>query len=282
MTISNENLLVAPLVVATKSLDAYLHSVSQIPILTEKQERELFRRFKESHDLEAAKQLAMHHLRFVVHIAKGYAGYGLPLADLVQEGTIGLMKAIQKFELKHKVRLITFAVYWIKSEIHNFILRNWRIVKIATTKAQRRLFFNLRKATKKLNWFSQEEAKEVASELKVSPEQVVTMERRLSSSDVSLDATSNDEHPYNYLPANHDEEPVNYLIKQESGEKNLEYLKIGLANLDARSRDIIQQRWLDSEKSTLQALANKYQISAERVRQIELAAFKQLAKYLNN
>lgn len=268
----------------TGSPEAYVGWISQIPILSEVEEAELFRRLREEHDLEAAKQLVLHHLRFVVHIARGYLGYGLPQADLIQEGTIGLMKAVKKFDLNYGVRLVTFAVYWIKAEIHEYILRNWRIVKIATTKAQRRLFFNLRKTTKQLNWFSGAEIDHIASELQVSPSDVRQMEARMCGSDLSLDLEDEKDGEHvamiNSLVADERTEPLNVLMESEDSKYDLERLRQGLAELDERSRDIVQQRWLVDKKSTLQDLAEQYHISSERVRQIEAAAFKKLAKHL--
>ncbi len=283
---NKDYLALTPALATAGSPEAYLGWISQIPILSETEEIELFRRLREQNDIEAAKTLVLHHLRFVVHIARGYLGYGLPQADLIQEGTVGLMKAVKKFDISYGVRLVTFAAYWIKSEIHEYILRNWRIVKIATTKAQRKLFFNIRKATKRLGWFNHTEINQIATDLNVRPEEVQRMEARMYGSDLSLDAPDEQEEgstqivPINNLVASENTEPVACLIDDESHRRGLEELQAGLAALDERSRDIVQQRWLSEHKSTLQELAAKYRISSERVRQIEVAAFKKIASYV--
>ena len=268
------------------SIDAYIYSVNQIPMLTATQEIELATKFHRDGDIEAARQLVLSHLRFVVHVAKNYLGYGLPKADLIQEGTIGLMKAVKRFDPKVGVRLVTFAVHWIKAEIHEFVLRNWRIVKIATTKAQRKLFFNLRRATKKLNWFSNEEVLHIAQELKVDPKEVRAMEARMSSYDVSFDSHSDDEddclsNPVHYLEAD-TKNPVDELADFEFDNIKTERLTKVLASFDQRSREILEARWLKENKATLHELAAKYNISAERVRQIEEGVMKKLKKELSS
>ena len=250
------------------SLEGYLRWINQIPMLTYEEEVDLTRQLVNSGNVAAGKRLILSHLRFVVKIARGYLGYGLSLADLIQEGTLGLIKAVQRFNPEKGVRLATFAIHWIKAEIHDFILHNWRIVKIATTKAQRKLFFNLRKKHKALNWFTTNEVKEIASDLDVPEKEVRTMEARMSASDLSLDV-SPDEDSSN-VP------PIEYMVKNEEQEDDFEdrsecisKLQEHLQNLDPRSRDIVRQRWLSSTKVTLQTLAKKYNVSCERIRQIE-------------
>jgi RNA polymerase sigma-32 factor len=240
---------------------------------------------QKNNDLEAAGKLVLSHARYVVKIAKGYLGYGLPLNDLIQEGNIGLMKAVKRFDPEMGVRLVTFAVHWIKSEIHEFILRNWRIVKIATTKAQRKLFFNLRSAKKRLGWFTQEEVNEVAKDLGVKPETVMEMEMRLNSSDASFDAHDDDEDevtalvPANFLGDNR-YNPAQQLEAADWLEQSGTNLHDALSRLDERSQDILSARWLDEEKATLQELAEKYQVSAERIRQLEKTAMLKLKSAL--
>ena len=270
--------------VSTANLDSYVASAYQIPVLDADQEHALALRLHDHNDLDAARTLILHHLRFVVQVARGYNGYGLPLADLIQEGNVGLMKAVKKFDPHKGVRLVSFAVHWVRAEIHEFVLRNWRIVKIATTKAQRKLFFNLRSSKKKLAWLNQQEVENVAEELGVKPSEVLEMEKRLSNPDLGFD-----------LPDHQDDEdgnaasyaPAAYLTDDvASPEKALEEndwqahqnqrLQSALQELDARSRDIISQRWLTEKKTTLQELAAKYQVSAERVRQLENNAIKKL------
>ena len=266
----------------TGSLEAYIASVNQAPILSLEEEQGLARRLRADHDLEAARRLVMAHLRFVVKIARGYSGYGLPQADLIQEGNVGLMKAVKRFDPDVGVRLVSFAVHWVRAEIHEFILRNWRIVKIATTKAQRKLFFNLRSSKKRLGWLNQAEINEVASDLGVKPSEVLEMEKRLGNYDASFDGHADD----------HDEDggfsaPAAYLESQEAGpeallesteaaRKNRAALNAAIATLDARSKDIIARRWLAEQKATLHELAAEYQVSAERIRQIENNALKKL------
>ena len=263
------------------SLNSYIYRVNQIPMLSAEEEHSLAVKFHTTGDLNAARQLVLTHLRLVVRVAQGYLGYGLSQADLIQEGTIGLMKAVKRFDPARGVRLVTFALHWIRAEIHEFILRNWRMVKIATTKAQRKLFFNLRKATRDLHWLNNAETSAVAKNLKVTPEDVRTMETRLSGSDLSFDGAPEEEGDAITAPANYLEDkrfdPALTLEKQNLQEQNSAALKEGLLNLDERSRDIIEQHWLkEGNKATLHTLAAKYHISPERVRQLELVAFAKL------
>lgn len=266
--------------VASGSMESYLQAARNIPILSAEEERELAVKLQENGDLEAAQKLVLSHLRFVAHVARSYSGYGLALADLVQEGNIGLMKAVKRFDPTVGVRLISFAVYWIRAEIHEYILRNWRIVKVATTKAQRKLFFNLRGQKKQLGWFNDEEVNSVAEDLGVKRTDVLEMEKRLSGLDIGFDGPDdNDENiapaPANYLEDNSLE--PSHLIEQKDWADNQETRLYGaLENLDERSRDILQQRWLMDKKSTLHQLADKYDISAERIRQLENNAIKKL------
>lgn len=267
------------------SLESYIHWVNRIPMLNAEEEQQLARRFREQGDLEAARQLVLSNLRFVVRVAKGYMGYGLPQADLIQEGNIGLMKAVKRFDPSVGVRLISFAVHWIKAEIHEFVLRNWRIVKIATTKAQRKLFFNLRKASKRFTWFTDKEVKNVANDLNVSPREVRTMEARLNSVDESFDGPVYSDDDFSYsAPANYLEDnrtdPARMLEEQNFSENREENLKSALATLDERGRDILNQRWLADKKATLHELAAKYNVSAERIRQLEKQAMNKLKSYL--
>lgn len=263
------------------SIEAYIQTVNSIKMLTEEEEKALALRWWEKGDLKAARQLVMSHLRFVVHIAKGYSGYGLPQSDLIQEGNIGLMKAVKRFDPHHGVRLVSFAVHWIKAEIHEYVLRNWRMVKIATTKAQRKLFFNLRKSKKRLGWFSQDEIDTVADALGVSRREVVEMESRMSAQDQAFDLSNDDEEREGSFA------PVQYLedkssdIAQSIEQDNWEgyaanKLSSALNTLDDRSRHIVTRRWLDEDKATLQELADEYSVSAERVRQLEKNAMKKL------
>ncbi len=265
------------------SLDSYLQAVNREPMLSAQEEQELAQRLRLRGDLEAARQLIMAHLRFVAHIARGYVGYGLPLADLIQEGNVGLMKAVKRFDPAHGVRLVSFAVHWIRAEIHEFILRNWRIVKVATTKAQRKLFFKLRSAKKRLGWLNGEEVNTVARELGVSPAQVLEMEARLSSHDLSFDpltdAESSDEAeayaPSAYL-RDDQADPAAALEQDDWEAQTTSRLNEALERLDPRSRAIVQRRWLSDDKPTLHDLAAEYQISAERIRQLETNAMKKL------
>ncbi|HSE12751.1 MAG TPA: RNA polymerase sigma factor RpoH [Rudaea sp.] len=270
-----------PIPSALGSVDAYINAVHQIPVLTLDEEQALARRYNGEDDLDAAKRLVMSHLRFVVHVARGYNGYGLQLSDLIQEGNIGLMKAVKRFDPDMGVRLVSFAVHWIRAEMHEFILRNWRIVKIATTKAQRKLFFNLRKSKKRLGWMNSKEVQAVAKDLGVPVADVLEMESRLSGHDMAFDAPSDADDdarpsPVAYL-VDHGADPYNTLETDDQEESDLDALKQGLAKLDARSRDIIQRRWLrDENKATLQELADEYGVSAERIRQIEVNAMKKM------
>ncbi|MHB8447473.1 MAG: RNA polymerase sigma factor RpoH [Rudaea sp.] len=270
-----------PIPSALGSLDAYVNAVHQIPVLTVEEEQALARQYSGANDLDAAKRLVMAHLRFVVHVARGYSGYGLQLADLIQEGNIGLMKAVKRFDPDMGVRLVSFAVHWIRAEMHEFILRNWRIVKIATTKAQRKLFFNLRKSKKRLGWMNAAEVAAVAKDLGVSTADVLEMESRLSGHDMAFDApveADEDDRPapVAYLMDN-TSDPYQALESQSQEESDLGSLNKGLAKLDARSRDIITRRWLkDGDKATLQELADEYGVSAERIRQVEVNAMKKM------
>ena len=265
----------------TGSLDAYIQEVNKIPVLTLEEERDFARRYREDGDLEAARRMVLAHLRFVVHVAKGYTGYGLNLGDLVQEGNIGLMKAVKRFDPDHGVRLVSFAVHWIRAEMHEFILRNWRIVKVATTKAQRKLFFNLRKSKKRLGWLSHAEVQAVAKDLGVKPEVVLEMESRLSGQDVGFDLPPNadDEVPYvapvAYLEGKADD-PQTEAEAQDWTDHHNNLLYAGLKDLDDRSKDIIRSRWLQEEKMTLQELADRYGVSAERIRQLEANALRKM------
>jgi RNA polymerase sigma-32 factor len=267
----------------TGSLESYVHSVNRIPMLTAEQERELAKRFRSEHDLEAARQLVMSHLRFVVKIARGYAGYGLPMADLIQEGTIGLMKAVKRFDPNVGVRLVSFAVHWIKAEMHEFILRNWRIVRVATTKAQRKLFFNLRSTRQRLGWMGKDEVADVARELGVSADEVLEMEERMNAHDTAFDTLPSEDNEHGIVPAQYLEdnrfEPAHLLAEAQHEAVRIEALRVSLAKLDARSRDIITRRWLahdGGKKATLHDLAAEYGVSAERIRQIEASTLKKL------
>jgi len=265
------------------SLDAYLERVSKVPVLSREDEQSHARRFREQGDVDAARALVLSHLRFVVHIARGYSGYGLPMGDLVQEGNVGLMKAVKRFDPDMGVRLVSFAVHWIRAEIHEYVLRNWRLVKVATTKAQRKLFFNLRRMKKNLTWLSASETETVARELGVSPSEVTEMERRLSARDLSFDPTASDNEedeaysPATYLPAP-DADPAIQVENEEWDEEAQIGLSRAIAALDVRSRDILASRWMsgDADKATLHDLAAKYGVSAERIRQLEANAIKKL------
>jgi RNA polymerase sigma-32 factor len=272
----SDNLFAGPL----GSFEAYAERISRIPVLTREQELELASRFRNDEDLEAARTLVMSHLRFVLHIARGYSGYGLPIGDLVQEGNVGLMKAVKRFQPDMGVRLVSFAVHWIRAEIHDYVLRNWRLVKIATTKAQRKLFFNLRRMKKNLAWLSHDETQAVANDLGVTVAEVTEMEKRLSARDLSFDPApdTDDEDSYGpslYLPAP-DADPAMQAEDSEWDADVRDRLTGAVARLDARSQDILQRRWIADDKATLHELADEYGISAERVRQIEAAALKRL------
>jgi len=263
------------------SVDAYIQAVSTIPVLSQEEEHALAVRLQEDGDIDAARQLVLSHLRFVVHIARGYAGYGLQLGDLIQEGNVGLMKAVKRFDPSVGVRLVSFAVHWIRAEIHEFVLRNWRVVKVATTKAQRKLFFNLRKAKKHLGWLSAEETRAVARDLGVSERDVTEMEQRLSTRDLAFDPapdTGDDDTVYTpaaYLPSP-ESDPAQNAEQDDWESAASERLQTAMARLDERSRRILEARWLAENKRTLQDLADEYSVSAERIRQLEANALKKL------
>ena len=253
---------------STDSIEIYLNQLRQTPLLSKEEELSLFKKLNTSDDLDAARKLVMAHLRFVVHVAKTYKGYGLPLLDLIQEGNIGLMKAVKKFDPSKNVRLLSFAIYWIRAEIHEFVIKNWRIVKVATTKAQRKLFFKLRSKKKDISWLTESERKNIAQELNVKSEIVTLMESRLSCNDVSYDPSDEDEiSPSTYLTDNID--PLTKLQYENDNSVNLNNLESAMSRLDERSKDIIKQRYLLEDKTTLDELSKKYKISKERVRQIE-------------
>lgn len=270
-----------------QDIESYLSCVHAIPILTPEQEKELAFKLYENNDLEAARQLVLSHLRFVIHIARSYSGYGLPLADIIQEGNVGLMKAVDRFDPNKGVKVVSFAVHWIKAEIHEYILKNWRMVKIATTKAQRKLFFNLRSKKKTLDWLTKEEAEKIAKDLNVEVKDVLHMENRLTSHDTAFDAPSgtDDEgdvmYPSQYLE-DKSFSPEILVSEQEVAEHNSEELAVALSQLDERSKDIISRRYLCDEKETLHELAEEYKISAERIRQIENGALKKLKAAMSN
>ena len=269
-----------------QNLEAYLSSVQNIAILTPEEEKRLAEDLFYRNDLEAARQLVMALLRFVVHIARGYSGYGLPQADLIQEGNVGLMKAVRKFNPEVGVRLISFAVHWIKSEMHEYIIKNWKIVKVATTKAQRKLFFNLRSQKKELNWLSQDEIKTISNELGVDEKSIKEMESRLSSSDMSFDPPSeaNDDEasfsPSGFL-ADESKDPAELIEREDSEEYSHELLHKAMSALDSRSKEILIDRWLQDQKLTLHELADKYGVSAERIRQIEKAAMEKVKSFIS-
>jgi len=266
------------------SFDAYLERVGRIAVLSREQEQELSVRFRRDNDLEAARELVLSHLRFVVHIARGYAGYGLPMNDLVQEGNIGLMKAVKRFDPSVGVRLVSFAVHWIRAEIHEYVLRNWRLVKVATTKAQRKLFFNLRRMKKNLTWLSADETNAVARDLGVTSAEVTEMERRLSARDLSFDISVDNEDDESYGPAAYlpaaDADPAEQVEAEEWNSSTHEQLANALKRLDDRSRSILQRRWMTDDKATLHELADEYGVSAERIRQIEVSAISRLKALL--
>jgi len=270
-----------PALIPGANLDAYIQAVASIPMLTQEQEQQLAENLFYQQDVEAARQLVLSHLRFVVHIARSYSGYGLSQADLIQEGNVGLMKAVKRFDPQRGVRLASFAVHWIKAEIHEFILRNWRIVKVATTKAQRRLFFNLRSQKKRLGWLSHDETLAVAENLGVQVHEVREMESRLSGQDMAFDpAESDDDDGASYAPAAYLEDnrydPARRLEDSDWADSSSSHLFEALEKLDPRSRDILQKRWLAEEKSTLHELAAEYGVSAERIRQLEKNALGKL------
>lgn len=264
------------------SVEAYMAAVRQIPILSQSEEQALAHRYRDAGDLDAARKLVLSHLRFVVHVARGYRGYGLPLGDLIQEGNVGLMKAVKRFDPAVGVRLISFAVHWIRAEIHEFILRNWRIVKVATTKAQRKLFFNLRQSKHRLGWLNQKEIQAVAKDLGVPEREVAEMESRLAGRDIGFDLPSESDEedhsfaPVAYLEAARESDPAVVLEERNSAAEGKRRLHESLTRLDERSRDILRRRWLNEPKATLHELAEEYGVSAERVRQIEAGAMKKL------
>lgn len=274
-------LAIASIGKSISSVNDYIIAVNQIPPLNLEEERELATRYRQQNDIEAARRLVLANLRYVVPIAKGYLGYGLPLADLIQEGNVGLMKAVKRYDPSLGVRLISFAVHWIRAEIHEFILRNWRIVKIATTKAQRKLFFNLRKAKKQLNWLNQEEAETIAKDLGVKVEAVREMEQRLNGFDLAFDGNPEEEEehslaPVHYLADDGEEDPARQLEERQWSDFQSKQLQQALARLDERSREILKSRWLGEKKATLQELAAAYGVSAERIRQLESNALRKL------
>lgn len=272
----SDSLLAGPL----GSFDAYLDRVGRIPVLSREQEHELAARFRNDGNLEAARELVLSHLRFVVHIARGYSGYGLPVGDLVQEGNVGLMKAVKRFEPDMGVRLVSFAVHWIRAEIHEYVLRNWRLVKVATTKAQRKLFFNLRRMKPNLAWLSNDETQAVARDLGVTPAEVTEMEQRLSARDLSFDPSPESDEdeaygPASYLPAP-GADPADQVANDEYSANTSSRLASAIQALDARSRDIVSSRWMTEDKTTLHDLAARHGVSAERIRQIETSALAKL------
>jgi len=269
------------LAVPGANLENYMHEVHKIPVLTVKEEKEIATRLRENEDLDSARLLVMHNLRFVIKVARSYSGYGLPLGDLVQEGNVGLMKAVKRFDPTMNVRLISFAVHWIRAEIHEFILKNWKIVKIATTKAQRKLFFNLRSSKKRLGWFNQQQVHDVAKDLGVSTKDVVEMEKRMNGTDITFDLeSSSSDDSANYSPSHYLEaktvDPAQHLEDQDWEDHTKQLFSQALLTLDDRSKDIIHNRWLVESKATLQELAKKYEISAERIRQLEVTAIKKI------
>ena len=277
-----------PVPSALGTIDQYVTAVNKYPLLTLEQEQELGMRWKYTQDVESARALVMSHLRLVVSVSRNYMGYGLPQGDLVQEGNVGLMKAVRRFDPERGVRLVSFALHWIRAEIHEYILKNWRMVKVATTKAQRKLFFNLRSMRSGEHALTQAEAKRIAKELNVKPEEVFEMNMRLSGRDIPMDGTPDDSEseaisPVAYLAADENVDPARIIEAQETGRVQSEGLKRALTNLDERSRDIITRRWLaEDQEETLQVLADKYGVSAERIRQIEVKAMKQMRKEIEN
>lgn len=268
--------------VSAGSLDSYVQSVHEVPVLSVEEEKAYAERLVEQNDLDAARTLVMHNLRFVIKVARGYSGYGLPLADLIQEGNIGLMKAVKRFDPTVNVRLVSFAVHWIRAEIHEFILRNWKVVKVATTKAQRKLFFNLRSSKKRLGWLNAAEVKDIATDLGVTSKDVLEMEKRMSGQDISFDLSPGQEDddkaysPSQYLLPSESQDPADMLEDQDWQDHTQLRFNNALAELDDRSKDILARRWLSDQKATLQELADHYGVSAERIRQLESAAIKKL------
>lgn len=279
--VDNNTLQSKALVLTQGSLDAYLNAIHSIPMLTADEEKALTERHHETGDLDAARQLIMSHLRFVAHIARSYNGYGLPLADLIQEGNVGLMKAVKRFDPSYGVRLVSFAVHWIKAEIHEYVIRNWRIVKVATTKAQRKLFFNLRSAKKRLGWMNQQEVNTVAEELNVDPLEVIRMEQRLAAHDAAFDAPASDDEddgssPMYYLEDHSTPNPEALVVDDDWESQQNDSLHAAMKSLDERSQDILNSRWLSETKATLHDLADKYGVSAERIRQLEANAMNKM------
>ena len=281
LAIKNEIQLLGPI----GSIEAYISIVNQAPVLTKEEEHALAVKFKENNDLDAARQLVLSQLRFVVHIARTYSGYGLPLADIIQEGNVGLMKAVKKFDPDKGVRLVTYAVHWIRAEIHEFVFDNWKIVKVATTKAQRKLFFKLRNSKKKIGWLTNDEKSLIANDLDVKTRDVETMEQRLASKDVLFDRPEDDDDSYvspaGFLPAPNSD-PSRLVEKENWLESNIELLSEAMDNLDNRSKEVLKLRWLTEEKVTLKELAKKFNVSLERVRQIEEQAILDLREQLLN
>ena len=281
LAIKNEIQLLGPI----GSIEAYISIVNQAPVLTKEEEHALAVKFKENNDLDAARQLVLSQLRFVVHIARTYSGYGLPLADIIQEGNVGLMKAVKKFDPERGVRLVTYAVHWIRAEIHEFVFDNWKIVKVATTKAQRKLFFKLRNSKKKIGWLTNDEKSLIANDLGVKTRDVETMEQRLASKDVLFDRPEDDNDSYvspaGFLPAPNSD-PSRLVEKENWLESNIELLSEAMDNLDNRSKEVLKLRWLTEEKVTLKELAKKFNVSLERVRQIEEQAILDLREQLLN
>ena len=279
-----QNVMALPSIAPGADIDAYLNTISQFPILEPEHEKQLAEKFREDGDLNAARELVMCHLRFVVHLARSYKGYGLPQADLIQEGNVGLMKAVKRFDPDVGVRLISFAVHWIKAEMHEYILRNWRIVKVATTKAQRKLFFNLRSAKSSSSWLNQKETQAIAQDLGVSTDEVTRMEGRLSANDAAFDGYGTDEDtataPVHFL-ASSMPDPADLVAEQDSAQDMSLRLTASLSQLDERSRDILQQRWLSDDKATLHELAAENGVSAERIRQLEQNAIKKLKRLMS-
>ncbi|WP_395947180.1 RNA polymerase sigma factor RpoH [Caedibacter taeniospiralis] len=281
--VPKKNTLPIPALSDTDGLDSYIRFANRIPMLSEEEEKELARKLRLQNDIDAAQKLILSHLRFVIKVARGFSGYGLPITDLIQEGNIGLMKAVRRFDPEMGVRLVSFAVHWVKAEMHDYILKNWRIVKIATTKSQRKLFFNLRSSKERLGWFSDDEVHSVAKELGVKPETVIEMEKRMSAYDMAFDAPieeSDDEasfHPAMYLE-DQSRNPEQAAEEDEFEEKVQTRLQAAIDKLDERSKDIIMSRWFIDDKLTLHDLAAKHQVSAERIRQIEELAMNKLKR----
>ncbi len=271
---------------SANTLQSYLDSIQRLPILTADEEADLFRQFHDHDDLDAARRLILSHLRYVAYIARGYSGYNLPLEDLIQQGNVGLMKSVKRFDLSHGVRLVSFAVHWIKAEIHEYVLKNWKIVKVATTKSQRKLFFNLRKAKKRLGWASAAEVKQIADDLGVKPAEVLEMEARLANADESFEPLAADAgddfiaSPSGYLTHGEVEDPAHVVADDEMAQVRHNGLVSALESLDNRSRDIVESRWLREDKASLKVLAEKYGVSLERIRQVEAKAFKTMQPFL--